>query len=258
MENQEKKGKFVNFLHINKKKIGAIATSMALVICLGVGIKSCSDSHFDDENDITTENINKTNKGELEDGDFSDIIDQLDENNTEKSEENTESTEEHTYNHDNNQNINNGNNQGSNNQGGNNGGNNGGNTGGNTDPKPVDPTPVDPTPEDPKPQHTHSLVNKYEAHDENETCVVTRWQVCTDPNCPNAGTRLNQTVSRQAHSYISISEIEDPVGSGIWIVTEMCTVCNHTQERSARNSLRAYSMDVNTEEYAVKQKSLKL
>ena len=119
--------------------------------------------------------------------------------------------------------------------------------------------PDQPDQPDPEKPHVHNLVSNYEAHDENETCVITRWQVCTDPKCPNgAGTHLNQTVSRQSHSYTPIAEIENPAGSGIWIITDICTVCNHTQDRFVISGLSSYSMEDTTEEYAGKQKTYTL
>lgn len=256
MENKEKKGK-INFKYINKKKIGAVIATAALV-CVGLTAKSCTDSKFEADTNIQVGRIFKNI--ELPSINVTDIIKKLAEQNPALEEVIEEIQEENT-----NGECTNGENknQNSNNQDTNNGGNNqpGSNPGtpGDNKPSEPDPKPVDPTPEEPEPPHVHKLVSNYEAHDENETCVVTKWQVCTDPKCPNgAGTHLNKTTIRNSHQYTPISEIEDPVGSGIWIITDMCTVCNHTQERSSRHSLSGYSMNVEAVEATPKQKTLKL
>jgi len=251
MENKEKKGKKVNFLYVNRKKIGAVIAAAALV-CAGLGAKSCSDSKLEVKNNVKINHI--FDDMDIPTINIKEILDEIAETNPEIAEisedgqeqiSNEKDAQESKDQNQNNENSNTNNNGGSNQPG---------NTGGN---KPSEPsTPVEPE----KPQHIHNLVSRYEAHDENETCVVTRWQVCTASNCPNAGQRFNQTTTRSSHQYTPIAEIEDPVGSGIWIITDMCTVCNHTQERSSRYSLSGYSMnsEVFEKRATEKQKTLKL
>jgi len=235
----EENSKFVNFLYVNKKKIGAVITAAALVVGIACTAKSCSNEQYDAE---------QVDGIEYFDDSFKMPNVQLGDNSKENTDEIIEFEDVNKRNSLLNNKLGyvNGNVFG--------GTRPWGNTGGN---KPSEPSkPVEPE----KPQHVHSLVNRYEAHDENETCVVTRWQVCTASNCPNAGTRFNQTTTRSSHQYTPIAEIEDPVGSGIWIITDMCTVCNHTQERSSRYSLSGYSMnsEVFEKRATEKQKTLKL
>jgi len=45
----EEKGKFVNFLYVNKKKIGAVITTAALVAGIALTAKSCTTEAYDAE-----------------------------------------------------------------------------------------------------------------------------------------------------------------------------------------------------------------
>lgn len=83
--------------------------------------------------------------------------------------------------------------------------------------------------------HIHQFEDKYEAHDEDEVCVITRWQECSDSNCPDGeGTHFNETTTREEHQYVPVSEYE--IASGRWVVTDECTVCKHTRTRHTRAS----------------------
>ncbi len=272
-QNMEQKGKFVNFLYTNKAQIGAVITTAALVIGMFVGMKSCSTSQGEDETNSGIERV-------LDDSDIqnNNPDETLDGNSEENLNENSEIDNEAQNNSgiNNNSDINNnrlnnngGNqsgNQGGNqdgNQGNNQGSNQGGNQGGNTPgeseqpPKPVEPDkPIDPQP------HTHSLVSNYEAHDENETCVVTRWQICTDSNCPDgAGKHLNQKTTRQSHQYMKIAEAE--IRPGLYQITSKCTTCNHTQREFLTAGELGYStqtqnLDETAEVSQTKVKTLSL
>lgn len=245
-EQTEEKKKKTGFIYINRKKIGAIITSVALVAGLSLfSIKCCSRDVDDVPSDGTVGNLIDDINNELDKLKNSEDTEDNEATEEEVEEEQTEQQEDNTYNPDDNTNNNNGGNK---KPGGNKPGNNkpGGNKpGGNDkpDPNPVDPNPVDPVdpnpvdPVDPTPQpHVHALISDYEAHDENEVCVITRWQQCTDPSCPDGyGLHLNVTVTRQAHQYNPISEVESV--PGIWTITDLCSVCSHTQTRFLDHSI---------------------
>lgn len=293
-EERKKQNKFVNFLYVNKKEIGAVLGSIALVIGIGLGVRSCSGNHSDNDintdieqpdnsnsnkKEITTKDpIKKITIGDVDQEKKEDESNLVPEEDVNKTEEENENSTENTNQKNSEPNSNNKGNDDSGSKKPNNS---------STDQKPSKPnkpsTPEKPSkpdkpdkpdkpgkpdepdkpgkpdepdkpgkpdePDKPKP-HVHSLVSDYEAHDENEKCVITRWQVCTDSSCPDgAGTHLNESVERTSHQYTKISESE--IAPDLWEITDKCTVCNHTQSYFMDSSELGYSQisNIETEEY---------
>ncbi|MCI9084066.1 MAG: hypothetical protein HFH46_00425 [Bacilli bacterium] len=295
-EETKQRKKFVNFILVNKKEIGAVLGTITLIIGIGLGVRSCSTSNSDDN--TSTEMEQPDNNSDKKDMITKKTIKPIEKEDTKEEKKDDESVaiskddqikkdedKETTTNNTNQSNSG----QNSNNQGNNDSDNKKPNNP-STKPNPGKPDDTDKPgkpgdtdkpddtnkpgkpddtdkpdkpgkpdepdkpgkpdePDKPKP-HVHSLVSDYEAHDENEKCVITRWQVCTDSSCPDgAGTHLNESVERTSHQYTKISESE--IAPDLWEITDKCTVCNHTQSYFMDSSELGYSQisNIETEEY---------